>query len=90
MNDRLFIIDQPPRPSNDDVNPDQDVNVIATIADLGPKGDRQASLIAAAPELLRTLIRLCEVCRIPDIEIHVRGHLALADAVIAKATGQET
>jgi hypothetical protein len=52
MNDCLFIIDQPPRPSTDDVNPDQDVKVIAKVADPGRAGDAHASLLAAAPDLL--------------------------------------
>lgn len=33
QNDGLFVIDAPPRPSTDDINPDQDVNVIAVLGD---------------------------------------------------------
>lgn len=31
QNDALFIINRPPRPSNDDVVPDRDVRVIAKV-----------------------------------------------------------
>lgn len=33
MNDGAFVIDAPPRPSTDDINPHQDVNVIAAFGD---------------------------------------------------------
>lgn len=33
MNDGAFVIDEPPRPSTDDINPHQDVNVIAAFGD---------------------------------------------------------
>lgn len=35
QNDGLFIIDQPPRPSNDYINPDLHVNVIRAVSDIG-------------------------------------------------------
>lgn len=61
QNDILYIIDKPPRPSNDDINPDRDVEVIATIA-AANGGHRieseRANLIAAAPDLLKELEHL--------------------------------
>lgn len=35
QNDGLFIIDQPPRPSNDYINPDLHVNVVRAVSDIG-------------------------------------------------------
>jgi hypothetical protein len=89
MNDCLFIIDQPPRPSNDDVNPDHDVNVIAKVADLGPEGDRHARLIAASPDLLEA----CQAFVAWDEDAHsTEADAATLRRVIAaavtKATGQ--
>lgn len=55
MNDALFVIDKPPRPSNDDVHPDRDVTVIASVRHVeGGLGVAAANarLMAAAPELL--------------------------------------
>lgn len=54
QNDAMFVIDQPPRPSNDDINPNHDVNVLAKVYD-GPHGEANARLIAAAPDLLAAL-----------------------------------
>ena len=36
QNDGLYIIDQPPRPSNDDINPDRPVNVFAKVCGNSP------------------------------------------------------
>lgn len=52
MNDCLFIIDQPPRPSNDDVNPDHDTHCITAIRRVPgdfEKESANANLIVAAP-----------------------------------------
>jgi hypothetical protein len=85
MNDCLFIIDQPPRPSNDHINPDHDVNVIAKVSDLGPSGDRHAVLLAAAPELLAA----CQAARIALNHSDNDETLGMLAAAIAKAMGKD-
>lgn len=48
LNDALFIIDQPPRPSNDTINPDLHVNVIAKMADNSPEAQAVAEKMVSA------------------------------------------
>lgn len=62
MNDCLFIIDQPPRPSNDDVCPSRDVKVIAKV---GPTDEdhTNAERIARVPDLEARLGILAEKAR---------------------------
>jgi hypothetical protein len=49
QNDAIFIINKPPRPSADDINPNQDVDVIAKVY---LPDEANARLIAAAPDLV--------------------------------------
>ena len=91
MNDCLFIINQQPRPSHDEVNFEGSgfatVDNFEIIAKLDyPDADANARLIAAAPDLLDALNRVMQ-------EWNERKHLTLAtrqaiDAAIAKAEGQ--
>jgi len=54
-NDGLFIIDKPPRPSNDDVVDIPDVNVIATVSGNDRAASKRATLLAAAPTVTEAL-----------------------------------
>jgi hypothetical protein len=56
MNDCLFVIDKPPRPSNDDVVPEGWVTYIAKLDYKYDAASANARFIAAAPDLLRTLV----------------------------------
>lgn len=85
MNGCLFIIDQPPRPSNDDVNPDRQVNVVAKLD--YASADANARLIAAAPELLEVLklfVRSEKMARDGNPPQDADKLIELGDAVIAK------
>lgn len=85
QNDILYIIDQPPRPSNDEVNPDQDVTVIAKLYGYEPA---HANLLAAAPELLRACKEAQLALRATSREIKNYSHeLGLLREAIAKAEG---
>lgn len=95
MNDALFIIDKPPRPWTDDVNPNQDVEVIAKLASNGRDGDAYARLFAASPRLLKACI---ECLKVVDDCYETTGHIRVAktshqrlqiEAAIAEALGQE-
>lgn len=58
QNDILYVIDKPPRPSNDDINPNADVEVIAKVyqAKEGHAVEAaRANLLAAAPEMFAAL-----------------------------------
>lgn len=60
MNDGLFIIDQPPRPSNDDRYHERTgVNIVAKMAGSDSDAMARAHLLAAAPDLFEAL-RECE------------------------------
>ncbi len=54
QNDGLYIIDHPPRPSTDDINPEQDVSVIAKVYDANDWliTKERADLIAEAGTVL--------------------------------------
>ena len=65
QNDALYIIDQPPRPSNDDINPDANTNPIAKVY-VAPDRRHEteaanARILAKAPEMLDTLKFALEV-----------------------------
>lgn len=81
QNDILYIIDRAPRPSNDDVNPNQDIEPIAKVykpregtfeAELA-----NAQLLATAPDLLAA----CEKALSLSDNVFFRREL---EAVIAK------
>lgn len=60
QNDGLFIIDQPPRPSTDDITTGPaGLNVIAKIYG-GPNADRHARLIAASPSMYSFIKKLAD------------------------------
>lgn len=88
QNDISFVIDKPPRPSNDDINPDHDVTVIAKVYQVAGGYDEEAAnarLLAAAPDLL-------QACReLINYELGMRGGLSvcvrMAQAAIARAEG---
>lgn len=89
QNDCLFIIDKPPRPSNDDINPDQDVKVIAKVyPDLG-NDDAYARLFAAAPDLLKACQEAESWLRTRVGSGAVESCLPSLCAAIAKATGDQ-
>jgi hypothetical protein len=90
MNDALFIIDAPPRPSNDDINPNQNVRVIAKVnEDLGHSAvDAYSHLIAAAPQLLEALFNLRNFMWSEGYADQT-AEMAQADAAIEKAGGAE-
>ncbi|MBA8799198.1 hypothetical protein FHW77_002917 [Agrobacterium sp. RC10-4-1] len=98
MNDCLFVIDQPPRPSNDDINPEHQTNVVAKLDYRG--AEHNALLIAAAPDLLLALQELLEAYSKPDERLCCDGRDCgcmgstvhqqaehYARAAIAKSTG---
>jgi hypothetical protein len=100
QNDGLYVIDRPPRPSNDDINPDADVEVIAKV--YRPADGRhetemaRARLIAAAPDLLEASKELdgldcCEGYTFPESDWpRLWKALGLARAAVAKAEGKAT
>jgi hypothetical protein len=94
MNDALFVIDAPPRPSNDDINPDQNVRVIAKPSEeFGyPVTSANARLMAESPNLLATLQwldqRMCLYRPVgPEVDQAYKDDCAEIKAAIAKATG---
>jgi hypothetical protein len=102
MNDCLFVIDKPPRPSNDDVQPDGWVKHIAKLDYKHDEAMSNARLIAAAPDLVAALGPFAEFARMMDDLEHIKktpddavihpgltvGHFRRARAAIAKATGE--
>ena len=91
MNDCLFIIDQPPRPSNDDVNPNHQVRVLAKLDYRA--ADANARLIAAAPDLLEALklfLRAEKMARDGNPPQGADELIELGEAAIAKATSPST
>jgi hypothetical protein len=92
MNDGLFIIDKPPRPSNDDAPSDHhDVSVIAKMTGNDISAQSLAQLFAAAPDLheaLKSLLRFNEeLCA----DIGVSKHYPSAERArraLAKAEGR--
>lgn len=91
MNDCLFIIDQAPRPSNDDVNPDREVTVVAKLDYIGSEAN--ARLIAAAPDLLEALklfVRAEKMARDGNPPQGADELIGLGEAAIAKATSPST
>lgn len=92
QNDALYVINKPPRPSTDDINPEQDVEVIAKIYDRPTPGetDANARVMAAGWELL-------EACKAVEAWLSTRIGPAATEsclpklrAAIAKATGPTT
>lgn len=74
QNDCVYIIDKPPRPSNDDVNPDGDTKVVAKVY-LGPNDVELGRLFAAAPDLLAA----CEeLARLPGGDTGIADYEELA------------
>ena len=59
-NDGLFIIDKPPRPSNDDVVDIPGVNVIATVSGSDRAASSRAKLLAASKQMYRLLTEFME------------------------------
>jgi hypothetical protein len=100
QNDAIYIIDQPPRPSNDEINPDRDVKVIAKVYD-AEAGDtetlRRANLLAAAPDLLAAceaslalLYRLYGPPNMCVTDPAVRHEVQLLQAAVALAKVEES
>jgi hypothetical protein len=85
MNDCLFIIDQPPRPSNDDINPNHQVRVVAKLDYKGAEAN--ACLIAAAPDLLKAVKGLLDSLVGDEFADDIPS-VAAARAVVAKAEGR--
>lgn len=92
QNDALFIIDKPPRPSNDDINPDQDVEVIAKVYSGSGEEDERARLLAAAPDLLEAWQELIESrVRVTDGIAQVsESAIGKVRAAVRKATGESS
>ena len=99
QNDMLYIIDRSPRPSNDDINPNVDIEPIAKV--YRPREatfeteQANARLIAAAPELLEALQEISKGAGAYDRDplIHAENVIedmkGIARAAITKATGKE-
>lgn len=86
QNDGLYIISgKPPAAGNDFPRHDADRNVLAKVYDPidgNPSGDKDAELMAAAPELLHALKEIIAA------NIPLRFGLRMqAEAAVAKATG---
>lgn len=77
MNDALFVIDQPPRPSTDDPNHDAKTQSIAipTIKRDTHAYEANAYLIAAAPELYAALKRARDMLQAVAGDIEDGGSL---------------
>jgi hypothetical protein len=98
QNDGLYIINKPPRPSNDDINPDADVLVVAKVYESPGLGKGNAQLLAAAPAMIQTLEMARDIVCTGLCPSHWRTAdgppphseecRAIAD-VIARATGRE-
>lgn len=85
QNDMLYVINKPPRPSNDHPNHEADVTTIAQVSINRSLHayDANASLIAAAPELYEALAALLKPY---DGVFGKTGHLSGCDAeAISKA-----
>jgi hypothetical protein len=89
QNDAIFIINKPPRPSADNINPNQDVDVIAKVY---LPDEANARLIAAAPDLLFALALLVDAVQM-DVALFLgqpykESRLGIAVSAIEKAIGR--
>lgn len=86
QNDALYVIDQPPRPSTDDINPDQNVNVIAKVYEAGThdETDKRGRTLAAALTLRAFAEEFVELFRDSDMrperecsELYIKASMIL-------------